>query len=66
MTFDPIVLDRAMEEIETLAGSIKQLETEAAGSNDPAVHVPVITALEAEWDVASSFWLWSGRSSAFK
>ncbi|HEV7334668.1 MAG TPA: hypothetical protein VGO06_01770 [Bosea sp. (in: a-proteobacteria)] len=44
MTFDPIVLDRAVEEIETLAGSNNQLETDAAGSNDPAVYVPVITA----------------------
>lgn len=52
MTFDRATLEHAEVEVMSLTGAIIELETEAAGSSDPAVFIPVIAVLEAERDVA--------------
>ncbi len=52
MTFDPVVLDHAGAEVETLTAQINQLEAEAAESDDPASFVLAIAVVEAERDVA--------------
>lgn len=52
MTFDRATLEHAEAEVLSLTGAINELETEAAGHDDPAVFIPVIAVLEAERDVA--------------
>lgn len=52
MTFDRATLEHAEAEVLSLTGAINDLMDEAAGSDDPAVFVPVVSVLECERDVA--------------